>query len=782
MSEPDPGPPATGVVVAARPVVALDRPSVSAPVLTRAVDEYVAEPVEPSTPHQAPDLGRLLDVMGLPAADGMDAAAAMAALAGFSSQVAAPPPRPESRPVPDPDVQSESEPESAAPALPAPSERIGPRPNLGQSRRRGIGRPPTPPEPTPPEPGVPESAPPESRVPELALPAGVPGSALPGSAVPGSAVPEAGMPELGMPAPAPPELALPEPAPAESRPPASVLPEQALPGSALPGSAPAEPRLPGSAPADPWLPESALPESAVPGSALPESALPGAAPAEPWLPGSGVPGSGVPGSAVPESALPASAPAEPRRPKSPRPELAWPAIAPPAATTFRPAPPATASLVPAPFESVLAEPAPAPPERFSAEPTAPNLTAPALAVPTSIAQTSAEPEPASSEPPPPLEREPVVAPESVLPGLPVPEPGPGRPPRGFGLGAPVSRDLPIAPRAARRQQPPQLPPQQTPQLPSQPTLSQGDIPVTLPVGPTYRADLATLPPPVATETSTTTTTLTATIPSDLSIALSPVLGVDVSNVPVRRGPEVTSTAKVLHARAYTTGGEIHLPAEAGELDTPATRALLAHELVHAAQQRVLGPALPLETSPEGQALEASALATERWFRGEAARPTTLVHRPPAPESPMAMAAVEQTRQLAQQVEQLAAATQQAHGTQQTQRASDTTTLPAPVQPPAPAPASDLGAGTVTRSWSLTDVIPEPPRDAPDVSALQDALAGLRRSVTELSERPDPPAPPDLDDQGTLDDLATKLFGRIRSRLRRELLVDRERTGRLTDFG
>jgi hypothetical protein len=37
------------------------------------------------------------------------------------------------------------------------------------------------------------------------------------------------------------------------------------------------------------------------------------------------------------------------------------------------------------------------------------------------------------------------------------------------------------------------------------------------------------------------------------------------------------------------------------------------------------------------------------------------------------------------------------------------------------------------------------------------------------------------DEADIEQLATLLYGRLRTRLRRELLVDRERTGFLTDF-
>jgi hypothetical protein len=730
---------------APRPVVTLDRPSVSAPVLTRAVDEYVAEPVEPAVPHQAPDLGRLLDVVGLPAA-GMDAAAAMAALAGFSSQVAAPPPRFESRP--------ETQPERAVPVEQPPTERIGPRPNLGQSRRLGVGRPGAPPEPeASPEPAnadpTPESAHTDALpMPEPPHPDPLPASRLEDVPAPIEAVAPVPITPLAPPVRSPRRFGLGEPISGDL----PARPRTSRPGNQPPASRPpTEPAVPDQPPASP--------QPAVVNQARPQPQSPQPQPQPP-----------------PQPPRPPSSHPEPPRPQSPPPSLEQPA-------TGRPASEPSRSWVP---EQPTAMPAPAAP-RPAAHPTAFAETARPAALPmpgVRPAPTTPSPSnpprtlvapPAAAEPPAPVE------PPATMPSTPEPPPATWSPPTSAEQVPPTTA-LPRRPTPA----------DPLPFHPTEPALPQGIPgvpavvpvrPVTLPTGPTYRAALATLPPPVDVAATTITTPTTASIPSDLSIALRPVLGVDISDVPIRRGPEVTSTARVLHARAYTTGGEIHLPAEAGALDTPTTRALLAHELVHAAQQRVLGSALPLESSPEGQALEASALATERWFRGEAARPTALVHRPPAPESPMAMAAVEETRELARQVDQLAAAAQQAPTTQ---RAPETAALPAPVQPPPAAPAPDTGSamptGTVTRSWSLTDVIAEPPREAPDVSALHHALAGLRQSVAELSERPEPPAPPDLDDQGTLDDLASKLFGRIRSRLRRELLVDRERTGRLTDFG
>ena len=71
--------------------------------------------------------------------------------------------------------------------------------------------------------------------------------------------------------------------------------------------------------------------------------------------------------------------------------------------------------------------------------------------------------------------------------------------------------------------------------------------------------------------------------------------------------------------------------------------------------------------------------------------------------------------------------------------------------------------------------------APDASAAvadaQSSLGDLKSQVADLAgARPDA-----LDDPVELDELAAKLYRRMRSLLRLELIVDRERAGLLTDF-
>jgi hypothetical protein len=104
-------------------------------------------------------------------------------------------------------------------------------------------------------------------------------------------------------------------------------------------------------------------------------------------------------------------------------------------------------------------------------------------------------------------------------------------------------------------------------------------------------------------------------PADLAQALRASHGIDVADVPVRRDPDAASQAGRLGTKAFTRAATVYLPEAAGPVSNPETRGLLAHELIHAAQQRALGSALPSEHSPEGLALEAQAIAAEHQYGG-----------------------------------------------------------------------------------------------------------------------------------------------------------------------
>jgi hypothetical protein len=94
--------------------------------------------------------------------------------------------------------------------------------------------------------------------------------------------------------------------------------------------------------------------------------------------------------------------------------------------------------------------------------------------------------------------------------------------------------------------------------------------------------------------------------------------------------------------------------------------------------------------------------------------------------------------------------------------------------PADYPVSALPSVTEEAFGAGALVVDEAP---PSVT---DAIAELRTHVAELAEVADR-RHVDLDDPVELDELATRLYGRLRSKLRLELMVDRERAGLLADF-
>ncbi|HJP73307.1 MAG TPA: DUF4157 domain-containing protein [Pseudonocardiaceae bacterium] len=296
------------------------------------------------------------------------------------------------------------------------------------------------------------------------------------------------------------------------------------------------------------------------------------------------------------------------------------------------------------------------------------------------------------------------------------------------------------------------------------------------------------------------------VPIELATEFRTRFDIDVTEVPIHRGPAVTTLADAASARAFTQHGEVYLPDEAGELTEPDGRALLAHELVHVAQQRVLGPDLPGESSPGGALLEAAAAGTERWMRGRSAPPPTLipavlrrrlgsdhpddepppagppaafVHQPqllpippPAPitETHVQRAAVEQPAQHFDLDTLLSSA--HADGQQVPTSITAVATESGPVYLTAPRPAASP---------------PDPSGAAPDIDALRGRIEQLASTVDQLATaRPATPEPPgEADrrdvDRSDVDELARRLYPRIRDNLRHELIIDRERAGRLSDL-
>ncbi len=183
-------------------------------------------------------------------------------------------------------------------------------------------------------------------------------------------------------------------------------------------------------------------------------------------------------------------------------------------------------------------------------------------------------------------------------------------------------------------------------------------------------------------------------------------------VRVHRGPDAARLATSLDARAFTHGSDVYLPASHGSLSSGTARSLLAHELTHVAQQRQLGSGLPAESTPHGRRLEAEAVAAER--------------------SGM---------------------------------------LPLAVTRPASAgPVADPG-----RASTGPQRAPESPTHDGHGTTTIHVAAGTQRAPMNGSA-PSKDSGRTSRTEQELEDLAHQLYARIGRRLRRELLVDRERAG------
>lgn len=263
-------------------------------------------------------------------------------------------------------------------------------------------------------------------------------------------------------------------------------------------------------------------------------------------------------------------------------------------------------------------------------------------------------------------------------------------------------------------------------------------------------------------------------------------GVDLGFVPLIRGPQVDRAAADLGARAFTRGGAVHLPSAAGPADSAAARPLIAHELAHVAQQRALGgPAS--ETGPHGQALEAAALAAERATAGEGAQlpaggllgglgglsgmswtPGTgfVNHSAAEPAAPAASAGEPAQRAPA------------VPAVEDGYSPMDEPEQPSPaIEAPYPADLDD-GQSVVTPA-DLAELLAHAEGSAAGPGPAMDdaALAVLSARVAQqLSGRY-----LSLNDAHDLDVLVTRIYDRLRAMLRTELLVDRERSGRLVSF-
>jgi hypothetical protein len=296
---------------------------------------------------------------------------------------------------------------------------------------------------------------------------------------------------------------------------------------------------------------------------------------------------------------------------------------------------------------------------------------------------------------------------------------------------------------------------------------------------------------------------------------------DVGNVRVHRGDEAERVTADAHARAVTRGGEVFIPDTAGRLDTGAGRGLLAHELTHVIQQRRLGTSVPLEHSPAGRRLEAEASMTERHVRGDAGAPAP----PPAAAQPVAPAptaatpavpADDDARATARDIQDDLIASGRAfrmpdgsivfpgsgmHLPEQRpshvqpavamQRApADSAPMVADAAPAAVGgdynPASDAGYLPMPDMPTAQNAAPSPvgapvptqSRPAPIAAAAPSSSSPAAAAASpQAAPAPAPEPAPPID----VDDLARRVYGQVRTQLRSELLIDRERAGLLTDF-
>jgi hypothetical protein len=248
------------------------------------------------------------------------------------------------------------------------------------------------------------------------------------------------------------------------------------------------------------------------------------------------------------------------------------------------------------------------------------------------------------------------------------------------------------------------------------------------------------------------------VPTELLDAVRWAQGVDVSDVPIRRDPAVADEARALGARSFTRDAEVFLPPEQGSAREPVARGLLAHELTHAAQQRTLGSALPAEDSDAGRALEAQAVAAERWARGLGGPAPA-----PAPTGGFGGAG------LAGASWHAPWPAAPARGVQR--QAEDVASMPETGFAQAPATETAQSPQTEGQSGAAAS----PPAGTGYVDS---ELNAARDRLLELSQG----RPLDLDDPNAVEELSVRIYQRIHRRLRRDLLVERERAGRLGETG
>lgn len=206
-------------------------------------------------------------------------------------------------------------------------------------------------------------------------------------------------------------------------------------------------------------------------------------------------------------------------------------------------------------------------------------------------------------------------------------------------------------------------------------------------------------------------------PPAVRAAVERAFGVDLGHVRVHRGERSAGLAEKIGAQAFAVRDEVHVPARHGGLESERGAPLLAHELAHAAQHARTRRG---ERPRSETTLEHEARsAEEAWRPAASPRAASIAAPAPAPRLPEPGP----------------------HS-----RGPAPSPPAAPVQAPAPTPST-----ATSRPDPIRRAVAAPGGDTPDAAPLP------------------------------IDELVRHLYERIRSRLRAELLVDRERAGTLTDL-
>ena len=278
------------------------------------------------------------------------------------------------------------------------------------------------------------------------------------------------------------------------------------------------------------------------------------------------------------------------------------------------------------------------------------------------------------------------------------------------------------------------------------------------------------------------------VPADLRAELEPMLDTPLTDVKVHRDADTGEAARQLSAKAFTAGGEVFLPDWHGPTSGGEARAILTHELTHVAQQRHLGSSLPAEDSPDGAALEtearavagqgppvptrpvaAGAPAAQRLSATQPAPPArNLPHREPSGGmAPVEIAARVQAAAVAAGIgtSPLLVHSRPAVGAPAAPTLSPTTPAATPATAPPPTASVPLATQRLPDDASSAQNVTTSTSSSTSSTPADTGVTG----ATGVTENP-----------AQLDELARRLYPRFRTRLRQDLLADRERSGRLFD--